>query len=194
MLLLIACATTQISLSTFKVSQELSCTDTYIHVDKWYTLQVYLDRRRDLILTPVAHLRKRLSYRLWGSCRWWLGVGRGKCASLYTGTQGAGFEIDWCNFGGVSVDTTILHTFLSMYCMYRYGILEGTRAWRYNCRDGKGDTAPENFGIYSFIEHDRFDLFTSEGQIRAVMYMPCVKCSCSEHKLAKHLHTFFVLT
>ena len=29
---------------------------------------------------------------------------------------------------------------------------------------------------------------------RAVMYMPCVKCSCSELKLAKHLHTFFVLT
>ena len=26
------------------------------------------------------------------------------------------------------------------------------------------------------------------------MYMPCVKCSCSELKLAKHLHTFFVLT
>ena len=21
----------------------------------------------------------------------------------------------------------------------------------------KGDTAPENFGIYSFVEHDRFD-------------------------------------
>ena len=31
---LIACATTQISLRTFKVSPELSCTDTYIHVDK----------------------------------------------------------------------------------------------------------------------------------------------------------------
>ena len=46
----------------------------------------------------------------------------------------------------------------------------------------------------SFIEHDRFDFFTSEGRIRAVMYMPCVKCACSELKLAKHLHTFFVLT
>ena len=23
----------------------------------------------------------------------------------------------------------------------------------------KADTAPENFGIYSFIEHDRFDFF-----------------------------------
>ena len=26
------------------------------------------------------------------------------------------------------------------------------------------------------------------------MYMPCVKCSCYELKLAKHLHTFSVLT
>ena len=25
------------------------------------------------------------------------------------------------------------------------------------------------------------------------MYLPCVKCSCSELKLAKHLLTFFVL-
>ena len=48
--------------------------------------------------------------------------------------------------------------------------------------------------IYSFIEHDWFNFFTSEEQIRAVMYIPCVKCSCSELKLAKHLHTFFVLT
>ena len=31
---LIACATTQSSLRIFKVSPELSCTDTYIHVDK----------------------------------------------------------------------------------------------------------------------------------------------------------------
>ena len=33
------------------------------------------------------------------------------------------------------------------YCVYWHGILEGTRAWRYNYRDGKGDTVPENFGI-----------------------------------------------
>ena len=39
----------------------------------------------------------------------------------------------------------------------RYGILEGTRARCYNYLDGEGDTAPENFGIFSFIEHDRFD-------------------------------------
>ena len=68
------------------------------------------------------------------------------------------------------------------------------QAWPYSYRDGEGDTVPENFGIYSVIEHDRVDFFTSKGRIRVVMYMPCVKCSCSELKLAKHLHTFFVLT
>ena len=26
------------------------------------------------------------------------------------------------------------------------------------------------------------------------MYTSCAKCSCSELKLAKHMHTFFVLT
>ena len=44
-----------------------------------------------------------------------------------------------------------------MHCMYWYGILEGTIAWRYNYRDDEGDAAPENFGIYSVTEHDRFD-------------------------------------
>ena len=34
--------------------------------------------------------------------------------------------------------------------------------------------------LYSFIEHDRFDFFTSEERIRAVMYMPCVKSSCGK--------------
>ena len=42
---------------------------------------------------------------------------------------------------------------------YWYGILEGTRALPYNYRDGEGDTAPENFGIYSFREHDCFDSY-----------------------------------
>ena len=34
-----------------------------------------------------------------------------------------------------------------MRCMYLQGILEGTRAWRYNYRDDEDDTTPENFGI-----------------------------------------------
>ena len=37
------------------------------------------------------------------------GWGRGKCASF----REAAFEMDWWKFRGVSVDTTILHTFLS---------------------------------------------------------------------------------
>ena len=38
--------------------------------------------------------------------------------------------------------------------MYWYDILEGTRVWRYNYRDGEGVSVPENIDIYSFIEHD----------------------------------------
>ena len=34
-----------------------------------------------------------------------------------------------------------------MHCMYWHRILEGTRAWRNNYRDGEGDTAHKNFGI-----------------------------------------------
>ena len=30
-------------------------------------------------------------------------------------TRGAEFELDWWKFGGVSVDTTILHIFLSAH-------------------------------------------------------------------------------
>ena len=33
--------------------------------------------------------------------------------SVLVCTRGAAFEMDWWKFGGVSVDTTILHTFLS---------------------------------------------------------------------------------
>ena len=41
-----------------------------------------------------------------------------------------------------------------MHCMYLHGILAGTRARRYNYRDGEGAAAPE-----IFIEHDRIDFF-----------------------------------
>ena len=55
---------------------------------------------------------------------------------------------------GVSVDTTILHTFLSAPAC-----------------------AACTYMVYSkelVIEHDWFDFFTSEVRMRAVMYMPCV--------------------
>ena len=51
-----------------------------------------------------------------------------------------------------------------MHCMYWYGILEGTRAWGYNYRDGEGDTAPDNIGIYSFKEHGRFDFLNPKDE------------------------------
>ena len=70
-------------------------------------------------------------------------------------------------------DITHISLRACMFCMYWYGILEGTRAWCYNYRDGEGDTAPENFGIYSFIEQDQSTFFTSEE----------VKCSCSEQNI-----------
>ena len=109
----------------------------------------------------------------------------GSRASLYTGSSvWDGLVVVW----GVSVDITHSSFRACMHCMYWYSILQGTRAWRYNYRDGW------KLWHHSFIEHDRFDFFTSERRIRAVMYIPCVKCACSELKLAKHLHTFFVLT
>ena len=97
---------------------------------------------------------------------------------------------------GVSVDTTILHSFLIVpACTACTDMVYSKELERDVTASAMAkDTAPDNFGIYSFIEHDRFDFFTSEERIRAVMYMPCVKCSCSELKLAKHLHSFFVLT
>ena len=42
--------------------------------------------------------------------RTWGGAG----VSVLVCTRGAAFEMDWWKFGGVSVDTTILHIFLSV--------------------------------------------------------------------------------
>ena len=98
---------------------------------------------------------------------------------------------------GVTVDTTILHTFLfAPACFACTDMVYSKELERdvTTLRDGEGDTAIENFGIYSLIEHDRFDFFTSQERIRPIRYVPCVKCSCSELKLVKHLYTFFVLT
>ena len=41
--------------------------------------------------------------------RTWVGA----VVSVLVCTWGAAFKMDWWKFGGVSVDTTILHTFLS---------------------------------------------------------------------------------
>ena len=63
--------------------------------------------------------------------------------------------------GCFSIDTTILHTLISVpVCIACTDMVYSKELERdvTNYRDGKGDTVPENFGIYSFIEHDRFDI------------------------------------
>ena len=47
--------------------RKISCTDAYIRVDKLYKHKSIWAIGRCLILASVAHLRKRLSLRLWES-------------------------------------------------------------------------------------------------------------------------------
>ena len=86
-------------------------------------------------------------------------------------------------WGCFSIETTILHTFLSAPACTACNDMVYSKELERDVTTtaiSLGDTAPENFGIYSFIEHDRFDLLTYEGRIRSIVYMPCVKCSCYE--------------
>ena len=86
---------------------------------------------------------------------------------------------------GVSVDTTILHTFLSApACTACTGMVYSKELERDVTTTAM---AKAILGLDSIF-------FTSEARIRAVKFMICVKCSDSELKLAKHLHTFIVLT
>ena len=97
--------------------------------------------------------------------------------------------VDW----GVSADTLIIHTFLSATACT--DMVSSKELERDITTNAVAKEPPRlKHWHHSFIVYDRFDFFTSEGRIRAVMYMPCVKCSCSELKLANHLQTFFVLT
>ena len=50
----------------------------------------------------------------------------------------------------------------------------------------------ESLGMFQYRYYNI--THTSLRACRAVMYMSCVKCSCFELKLAKHLHSFFVFT
>ena len=85
----------------------------------------------------------------------------------------------WC----VSVDTTVLHTFLSAPACTN--IVQSKELERDVTATAMAKALLRLKTLApSFIEHDRFDFFTSEGNLRAVMYMPCVKCSCYELKLA----------
>ena len=77
----------------------------------------------------------------------------------------------WC----VSVDTTILHTFLSKPASTACtNMVYSKELERDVTTTAKALLRLKT--LASFLkEHDRFDFFTCEGQIRAVMYMPCVK-------------------
>ena len=72
---------------------------------------IYTFSRGDLILTSEAYLHKKAELKVAGvwEVRTWGGSG----VSVLGCTRGAGFEMDWRWFLGVSVDTTILYTFLS---------------------------------------------------------------------------------
>ena len=87
--------------------------------------------------------------------------------------------VDW----GVSADTLIIHTFLSAPACT--DMLSSKELERDVTTNAMAKEHPRLKTLApSFIVHDRFDFFTSEGRIRAVMHMPCVKCSCSELNLA----------
>ena len=106
---------------------------------QWYTLQAYLGQWT----RPDAYIRSASVQKAELNVVGVLEVSRGKCASLYTGSSvWDGLVVVW----GVSVDVTHSSLCACMHCMYWHGILKGTRAWRYNYRDGAGATAPENFG------------------------------------------------
>ena len=92
---------------------------------------------------------------------------------------------------GFSVNTTINHTFLSTPAC-----TDIVYSKELECEVTTTAMAKAILRLklwhHSFLH--RFDFLAIKGRIRALMYMPCVKCSCSELKLAKHLHIFFVLT
>ena len=87
--------TTQISLRIFKASPEGSCTDTYIHVDKWYTLQVYFGRktRPDTYICSASAQKAELKVVEVLEVKTWGGAG----VSVLVCTA---FEMDWWKFGG----------------------------------------------------------------------------------------------
>ena len=84
------------------ISDKISCTETYIHVDKWYTLHVYLGpwTRPDTYICSASAQMVELNA---------VGVLEvltlsGAGVSLYTGSSVRdGLVVVW----GVSVDTTI---------------------------------------------------------------------------------------
>ena len=101
-------------------------------------------------------------------------------------------------WGCFSIETTILHTFLSTpACTACTDMVYSNELERGVTTTAMAKAILRLKTLTSIPSKNMiagFDLFTYEGRIRAAMYMPSVKCSCYELKLAKHLHTFFVLT
>ena len=79
------------------ISDKISCTDTYIHVDKWYTLQVYLR----LWTRPYTYIcsasAQKAELKVVGvlELRTWCEAG----VSVLVCTRRAAFEMDWWKFG-----------------------------------------------------------------------------------------------
>ena len=75
-------------------------------------------------------------------------------------TRGAEFELDWWKFGGVSVDTTILHIFLSAYACTDMEYSKELERGVTTTAMAKAILRLKTLTfIRSFIEHDRFDFF-----------------------------------
>ena len=94
-----------------------------------------------------------------------------------------------------SNDTMILHTFLSAPACTAFTDMVYSKELEHDVTTIAMAKAMLRLKTLAFIPSQNMIgsiFFTSEGRIRAVMHMPCVKCSCSELKLVKHLHTFFV--
>ena len=118
----------------------------------------------------------------------WGGVG----VSVLVCTRGGAFEMDWWKFGDVSVDTTIYHTFFSAPACTDMVYLKELE------RDVTTTTMAKailRLKTLEFIPSWNMigSLFYIQRTHKGFMYMPCVKCSCSQLKHAKHLLTFFVL-
>ena len=79
------------------ISDLISCTDTYIHADKLYTLQVYLRRWTRPKTYICSASAQKAELKLVGG----LGVEDlgGAGVSVLVCTRGAAFEMDWWKFG-----------------------------------------------------------------------------------------------
>ena len=73
------------------MSDKISCTDTYIHINDIHFKYIWAGGR-DLLLTSVAHLLKKAELKV---ARTWSGAG----VSVLVCTRGAAFEMDWWWYG-----------------------------------------------------------------------------------------------